>query len=260
MSDPVLLTDVSDRIATVTLHRPESRNALNAALTNALWDAVAEAGADDGVDAVIVTGSDPAFCAGVDLKELSGAVPPSAEAVPRRGTDGLHRFLPLIDKPVVAAVNGVCVTGGLELALQCTFIVASDRARLADTHARVGVLPGGGMTVLLPQAVGLRRAIEMSLTGRFVSAEEALRLGLVNHVVPHEDLLPFTRGLVADIVGTDREVVRRLLEQYRRVAAAASLAEAHALEGLMAESWQGEGHDMLRRDVRKGVASRGASA
>ena len=236
MTGPVLLVDVTDRVATVTLNRPDRRNALNAALSNALWDAVADAGADDAVDVVVITGSDPAFCAGVDLKEVSGEVAPSAAVVPRRGPDGLYRFLPVIDKPVIAAVNGVCVTGGLELALQCTFLVASDRARFADTHARVGILPGGGMTVLLPQAIGLRRAVEMSLSGNFVAADEALRIGLVNHVVPHDELLPFTRRLAGDLVSNDQGVVRRLLDQYRRVAAAGSLAEAHALEGLMAES------------------------
>jgi enoyl-CoA hydratase len=238
VSEPVLLVDVTDRVATLTLNRPERRNALNAALTNALWDAVQEAGEDDDVDVVLVTGSDPAFCAGVDLTEMAGEVPTSARPVPRRGPDGLYRFLPLIDKPVIGAINGPCVTGGLELALQCTFLVASERARFADTHARVGVMPGGGMTALLPRAVGLRRAIEMSLTGNHVPAAEALQMGLVNHVVPHDELLPFTRQLAADLVSCDQTAVRRLLDQYRRVAAAGSLAEAHALEGLMAETWR----------------------
>ena len=91
--------------------------------------------------------------------------------------------------PVIGAVNGPAVTGGLELALGCDFLVASERARFGDTHARVGVTPGGGMSVYLPMAVGLRRAKEMSLTGNFVDAEEAQRIGLVNHVVPHDELL-----------------------------------------------------------------------
>jgi enoyl-CoA hydratase len=110
------------------------------------------------------------------------------------------------------------VTGGLEVALQCTFLVASQRARFADTHARLGVMPGGGITVLMAQSMGLRRAIELSLTGNFLTADEALRLGLVNHVVPHEELLPFTRRLAADIAGNDQDAVRRLLQHYRQVA------------------------------------------
>jgi enoyl-CoA hydratase len=116
--------------------------------------------------------------------------------------------------PVVCAVNGACVTGALELALSCTFIVASDRARFADTHARLGVVAAWGLTALLPRAVGVRKAAELSITGNFVDAEEALRLGLVNHVVPHDELLPFTRALVDDIAPT--AAVRQVLGLYRR--------------------------------------------
>ena len=141
-------------------------------------------------------------------------------------------------KPVIGAINGPAVTGGLEVALQCTFLVASERARFADTHGRVGIMPGGGMTVLLAQTVGLRKAIELSLTGNFLTAAEALRFGLVNHVVPHEELLPFARRLAADIAGCDSASVATLLAHYRRLAGAASPGEAHLLEGLMAETWQ----------------------
>src|ERR687892_2297017 len=183
--EPVVLVDVADRVATVTLNRPEARNALSRELMYALWDSIAAAGEDSAIDAIVLTGAEPAFCAGVDLKEVSGQSPPTAAprapgAGPERDTNGLYRFVPLIAKPIIAAVNGVTVTGGLELALQCTFLVASERAQFADTHARVGVMPGGGITVLLAQSIGLRRAIEMSLTGNFVTADEALGLGLVN--------------------------------------------------------------------------------
>jgi enoyl-CoA hydratase len=240
--DAVVLVAVEDRIMTVTLNRPEARNALSRAVMFGLWDAVLAAGDAPDVDAVIVTGADPAFCAGVDLKEVSGEVPPSAGERgpgegPARTSNGLYRFLPVIDKPVIGAINGVCVTGGLELALQCTFLIASDQARFADTHARVGIMPGGGITVLLAQSVGLRRAIEMSLTGNFVPADEAERIGLVNHVVPHDELLPYTRALAADIVSNDQIGVRKLVQHYRAVANAATLDEAHLLEGLMAETW-----------------------
>jgi enoyl-CoA hydratase len=240
--EPVVLQAVEDQVMTITLNRPEARNALSRSVMYGLWDAVLAAGDDADVAAVIITGADPAFCAGVDLKEVAGEVPPSVEERgpgegPERMTNGLYRFIPVIDKPVIGAINGVCVTGGLELALQCSFLVASERARFADTHARVGIMPGGGITVLLAQSVGLRRAIEMSLTGNFVAAEEAERLGLVNHVVPHEELLPFARTLAADIVSNDQIGVRRLVEHYRAVANAATLDEAHLLEGLMAETW-----------------------
>ena len=258
--EPVVLVEVADRIATITLHRPEARNAINRVLMYELWDAVSAAGDDDAVDAVIVTGTDPAFCAGVDLKEVAGEVPPSAESRgpgegPERFPNGLYRFVPDIPKPVIGAINGVAVTGGLELALQCTFLVASDRARFADTHARVGIMPGGGITVLLAQAIGLRRAIELSLTGNFLGADDALRLGLVNHVVPHDELLPFCRQLAADIVSNDQRGVRRLLQHYKDLANAATLDEAHQLEGTMAETWAPETGDVAAR--RSAVTARG---
>src|SRR5439155_22232515 len=112
------------------------------------------------------------------------------------------RALQTLTKPVICAVNGACVSGALEIALSSTFVVASERARFADTHARLGVVATWGLTALLPRAVGVRKAAEMSITGNFVDAEEARQLGLVNHVVPHDELLPFTRALVDDIAPT----------------------------------------------------------
>ncbi len=241
MTAPILV-DIADRVATVTLNRPSARNALNRELMYALWDATLELGRDPDIDVLVLTGADPAFCAGVDLKEVSGemvsTIPPRMPGNgPERDTNGLYRFLPVIAKPVIAAINGVAVTGGLEVALQCTILVASDQARFADTHARVGIMPGGGITVLLAQSIGLRRAIEMSLTGNFLTAEDALGLGLVNHVVPHAELLPFTQRLAGDIVNNDQESVRHLFQHYRRIAGAATLDEAHLIEGYMAETW-----------------------
>ena len=260
MTAPVVLLEVSDRIATITLNRPEARNAISRALGNALWDAVGAAGDDPGVDAVVVTGADPAFSAGVDLKEVSGEIAPTDDPRgpgegPERYSNGLYRFIPLIPKPVIGAVNGVAVTGGLELALQCTFLVASERARFADTHARVGIMPGGGISVLLARHIGLPRAIEMSLTGNFVTAEEALRIGLVNHVVAHDELLSFARGLAADIVSNDQAGVRRLLEHYRRIANAPTLDDAHLIEGYMAELWTRDAAALAER--RRAVTERG---
>jgi enoyl-CoA hydratase len=259
-AEPVVKLEVQDRIATVTLNRPDARNALSRAAAHALWDAVLAADEEPGVDIVILTGADPAFCAGIDLKEVSGELPPSApERAPGQGperfSNGLYRFLPVIAKPILGAINGVAVTGGLELALQCTFLVASERARFADTHARVGIMPGGGITVLLAQTIGLRRAIEMSLTGDFVTADDALRLGLVNHVVPHDELLPFARRLAANVVSNDQRGVRRLLEHYRQLANAATLDEAHLIEGYMAETWAPGTSDVLER--RSAVTARG---
>ena len=242
-SDALVIVEVDDGVATVVLDRPEARNALSRALLYELWDVVGTLGSDPDVDAIVLTGTDPAFSAGIDLKEAAGEVPPSAPLRgagqgPERGDNGLFRFLHVIDKPVIGAINGVAVTGGMELALQCTFLVASQRARFADTHARVGVMPGGGMTVLMAQSMGVRRAIELSLTGNFLTAEDALRYGLVNHVVPHDQLLPVAQKLAADIVSNDQQGVARLLQHYRQIATAATLDDAHRLEGTMAETWE----------------------
>jgi enoyl-CoA hydratase len=260
--ESLVITEVEDGIATLTLNRPEARNALSRALMYDLWDAVGAAGSDPGVAAVVITGSDPAFSAGVDLKEVSGEAPPSMGPRepgqgPERDTNGLFRFLPVIDKPVIGAINGVAVTGGLEIALQCTFLVASERARFADTHARVGIMPGGGITVLMAQSMGHRRAIELSLTGNFLTAEQAFQTGLVNHVVPHEELLPFTKRLAADIVNNDQRSIRRLLRHYRQMINAATLDEAHLIEGYMAETWQLGTSGMAER--RADVTARGRS-
>ncbi len=260
MGQQLVEVDVEDRIATITLNRPSARNALNRELSHGLWDAIAAAGEDPEVDAVILTGADPVFCAGVDLKEVAGE---SQSSVPRRDagqgperdSNGLYRFLPVINKPVIGAINGAAVTGGFEVALQCTFLVASEHASFGDTHARVGIMPGGGITVLAAQSIGLRRAIEMSLTGNFLGAEEALRLGLVNHVVAHEELMTFTRELAGDIVSNDQSGVRRLLEHYHQIGNAATLDEAHLIEGYMAETWPRSSTQVAER--RADVEARG---
>jgi enoyl-CoA hydratase len=209
----VLLYDIEDGIATVTLNRPEARNALSSELIRALADVMSATENDDSVGAVVLTGADPAFCAGLDLKEL-GSTGANFEGVGKRSAPWSR-----ITKPVIGAVNGVAVTGGLELALNCDFVVASERAKFGDTHARVGIMPAWGLSVLLPRRIGLARAIEMSLTGNFMAADEALAFGLVNHVVGHDELVPFVRSLAADIVGNDAATARNLLASYRRIAA-----------------------------------------
>ncbi len=126
-------------------------------------------------------------------------------------------------------MNGAAVTGGLELALACDFLVASDRATFADTHARIGVMPGWGLTVALPEAVGLRRAREMSATGNFISARTALAWGLVNHVVAHDELLGFSRRLAADVSSADPGALLEILATYRKGALVAG-REARQVE------------------------------
>jgi enoyl-CoA hydratase len=234
---PVLL-DVADRVATITLNRPEVRNALSSEVLRLLPTLVTKADGDPDVDVIILTGADPAFCAGLDLKELAstgGNLGGGSGSDGSSGGHGARGPFPKVGKPLIGAINGVAVTGGLELALNCDFLVASERAKFGDTHARVGVMPGWGMTVLLPQAIGVRRAREMSFTGNFIDADEALRLGLVNHVVPHDELLPFTRALAADIVGNEADAVRQVRSTY---AAIAHDDDAWEQEARDARAWQ----------------------
>ena len=214
----VLQLEVADRVATVTLSRPEARNALDRELRAALTRTIGDLDGDEGVDVVILTGADPAFCAGLDLKELGSApdTDASAEALDagRASPAAMRGPFPPMSTPVIGAINGAAITGGFEVALRCDLLVASERAVFADTHARVGIMPGWGLTVLLAQAVGVRRAREMSATGNFLDAATALVWGLVNHVVPHDELLPLARGLAADIVSNDQRAVRRVLRTY----------------------------------------------
>ena len=256
MADEVILVQRSDGVGIVTLNRPEARNALNAAVRRALPQAVSDLGADDSVDVVILTGADPAFCAGLDLKELASGEHRITESV--GAPDSRQGPLPRISKPVIGAINGVAVTGGLEIALKCDFLIASENARFADTHARVGVQPGWGLTVLLPQAIGLRRAKEMSATGNYIDARTALDWGLVNHVVPHEELLPASLQLAADIVSNDRAGVRAIFETYD-TGSETTPGEAWKIEAHNARRWVSEGggtgEDVAQR--RQNVQNRG---
>lgn len=204
------LVEVTDDgpVRRLTLNRPGARNALGGELISALFGALVAADEDDEVRAVVLTGADPAFCAGVDLKQAAA--------------EGARYFARFVDedcigqagklrKPVVAAVNGPAITGGLELALSCDLIIASDRAAFLDTHARVGVLPGGGLTVRLPQLVGQAWARRMSMTGELVDAALAERIGLVTEVVPHELLLDRAHalaGAAAEVPGPTMQALK----------------------------------------------------
>jgi len=225
----MLAVDDQAGIRTITINRPEAKNALNGVMRRDLCELLAGADGDQSVKAVVLTGTDPVFTAGVDFKDVSRSPDPyTAHLAVNPG-----RALRAMRTPVLCAVNGACVSGGLEIALSSTFIVASDRARFADTHARLDAVPTWGLTALLPRAVGLRKAREMSITGNFVEAHEALRIGLVNHVVAHDELLPFTRQLAGQIA--DAPAVTELLGLYRRgeqlsLTAALALETAHTID------------------------------
>ena len=211
--------DVTDDsgVRTITIDRPEVKNALTAAMRDGLCDFLGEADGDPHVRVVVLAAVDPVFSAGVDFKEAKASTSPvnPGEALRAMAT------------PVICAVNGACVSGALELALSASFVVASDRARFADTHARLGVVATWGLTALLPRALRTPTAREMSITGNFVPADDALRIGLVNHVVPHDELASFTALLAADVAGTG--AVAEVLALYDR-GDGAPLADALALE------------------------------
>ncbi len=257
MSD-VVLVEVGDAVATVTLNRPEARNALSRELRKALPATLRELDERDDVRAIVLTGADPAFCAGLDLKELAGG----GDALRETGAAGstgrrLRGPFPEMQTPVIGAINGVAITGGFEVALACDYLVASERARFADTHARMGIMPGWGLTVLLPEAIGLRRAKEMSTTGNFIDADTALAWGLVNHVVPHDELLPVAQGLAADIATIDPTPVRQMLSTYDE-GALRDGAGAWELESEVAGRWQGQGLDPAALEAsRQAVTARG---
>lgn len=249
MSD-VVLYEVSERIATITLNRPEARNALSSEVLRALPERMLQADADPDVDVVVLTGTDPAFCAGLDLKELgsTGGNLGATGADGRPNATGARGPFPTMTKPVIGAVNGVAITGGFELALNCDFLVASERAKFGDTHTRVGVMPGWGLTVLLPQAIGVRRAREMSFTGNFMLADEALQFGLVNHVVAHDDLMPVTRQLARDISGNDQPGVRQMRATYDEITRDHAGWQAEATN---AARWQREMFSVEQVEARR---------
>lgn len=228
----VVLTEIVDGIATITLNRPESRNALNPELAAAFPAAIIECDQRNDVLAIILTGADPAFCAGFDLRELSTR---------ERGTEPnppppYRAAIPPHTKPVIGAINGAAVTGGFEIALACDFLIASERARFADTHARVGMLPGWGLTVMLPEAIGVRRAKQLSLSGAFLDARTALDWGLVNEVVEHDQLLVRSREIAAQIAANPANAVQAVMALYDEVAEL-SPPQAWTLENERARVW-----------------------
>lgn len=218
----VLLRQRRGNVELLTLNRPEKRNALSSELLTALGATLRDIAADEAVRAVVITGADPAFCAGVDLGELSGGRRP----LDNEGTVEALRGLP---QPSIAAVNGACVTGGLELAINCDVRIGSERARFADTHARVGVHPGWGMSAILPRLVGSGNARDMSLTGDYVDAPTALRIGLVSRLVAHQVLLESALALAESIASADALTTRAIKRLYNEDSALlAALDREHA--------------------------------
>jgi len=203
----LVLLDRVDGVATITLNRPEAMNALSQELRRELCSAIQTVAIDKTIHALIVTGAgDRAFTAGLDLKELgqSGLGPANDRDASTNPIFALTN-LPI---PVIGAINGVAITGGFELALACDIRIASSNARFADTHARVGITPGWGLSQKLSRFIGLSRACELSFTGQFLDADTACQWGLVNRVYAPEDLMPAAQTLAADMTTIDRDFLK----------------------------------------------------
>jgi enoyl-CoA hydratase len=201
MSESVLVVERMAGVATLTLNRPKAMNALSRELRAAIVEAFTTLSFDPDVRVAILTGAGRAFCAGLDLKELGrGEGSVGAVATASGGEPDMMKAMDSFPGPIIGAINGVAVTGGFELALACDVLIASTEARFADTHARVGIMPGWGLSQKLSRAIGVYRAKELSLTGNYLDAAKAEAWGLVNSVVAPADLLPACHKLARDML------------------------------------------------------------
>ncbi len=220
MSD--LLYEVKDKIATITLNRPDKLNAFTGPMIDAWAKALAEAQADDGVNVIVVTGAGRAFCAGGDVARMRETTPTPLENK-NQLWENIHRVprtLEAMDKPVIAMVNGLAVGAGMGMCLMCDVRIASDEARFSTGYVRVGLVPGDGDTYFLPRLVGAAKALELLWTADFVDAQEALRLGIVNRVVPAGDLAQQTRDFAEQLAGGPQipiRMIKRLVYQSLRL-------------------------------------------
>jgi enoyl-CoA hydratase len=223
--EKTVLFAVEDSTALITLNRPERHNAICQDLLIRLYDAIDEVARNDGIKAAVITGSGKSFCSGLDLS----IVGKDNLQNPRGDGKDMPDVFGACRKPIIGAVNGNAITGGFELALNCDFLIASENARFIDSHAKVGIHPGWGMTQLLQQAVGQRMAKQLSFTCRPFSAQDALKHGLVNEVVPADELVSRAKQIARDISEVNFEImleIKALIEKQNEV----SLEQALKIE------------------------------
>jgi enoyl-CoA hydratase len=224
-----IIVEYHGTVALVTLNRPEAYNALNHDLSTAIVRTFDELATNASVHVIVLTGAGKAFCAGVDLKELTAN--PGVLKDGGMGTNSpMVRALRNCGKPIIGAINGPAVTGGFELALACDFLYATTNARFADTHARVGLLPGWGLSQKLGRLIGINRAREVSLTGNFIDAETAMTWGLVNKVCSPATLIEDSLAAAQQIAESNPQTIsamRSLMNDGDLL----SLGEALELEG-----------------------------
>ncbi len=189
-----IIFEKEENIAIITFNRPEAMNALNNQTRAEFRAAIDDVAEDDSIKVLILTGSGKAFVAGSDIKEFNATTPFAAHNIMRLG-----EMVEKLEKPVIAAVNGFCLGGGNEIAMGCDIIIASEKAKFGQTEINIGIIPGGGGTQRLPRLIGVCRAKELIYTGDIIRAEEADRLGLVNRVVPMDELMPAAKELAKKI-------------------------------------------------------------
>lgn len=189
-----IILEKEDGIAVITFNRPEAMNALNIQTRAEFREAIADVAADEAIRVLILTGNGKAFVAGSDIKEFNKTTPYAAHNIMRLG-----EMVEKLEKPVIAAVNGFCLGGGCEIAMGCDIIIASDKAKFGQTEINIGIIPGGGGTQRLQRLIGACRAKELIFTGDIIRAEEADRIGLVNRVVPLEELMPTAKEMARKI-------------------------------------------------------------
>jgi len=272
MSYDEILYEVEDRIATVTLNRPAKLNAWTEAMGREVHQAMTEAGGDEAVRVILLTGSGRGFCAGADMSLLSdiassgrlgraeGVAPPSAstaasrEKAPRPDFQGPYAYFPAIPKPVIAVLNGATAGLGLIIALYCDLRMASDTAVFTTAFSRRGLIAEHGMSWMLPRLVGLQNALDLSLSGRTIGAAEALRIGLVARVFPHEELMAgvraYARELAELVSPRSMGVMKRQLweAQFQTLAEATSAANQAMIESFTSEDFkEGVAHFLAKR-------------
>lgn len=228
----LVTTQIEDGIAIVTLNRPEAMNALSRALRAELAAAMRAVDADDAVRCVILTGAgERAFTAGLDLKELGTDTSNLGAANATSAEENPVKAIEQCRKPVIGAINGVAITGGFEVAIACDILIASTNARFADTHARVGILPGWGLSQKLSRMIGISRAKQLSFSGNFLDAETACAWGLVNSVVPADELMTHAKGLARDIASVGSGMVatyKKLIDEGYAMSFGDAMAHEHA--------------------------------
>ena len=203
MSFENILLEKEDGIATITFNRPDALNALNNQTRAEFYSVMKDVAADNNIKVVILTGAGRAFVAGSDIKELKQTTSLDAHNIHRLGM-----VVEKMEKPVIAAVNGFALGGGCEIVMACDIIIASDKARFGQPEINLGIIPGGGATQRLPRLVGVCKAKELILTGDIIKAEEAEKIGLVNRVVPGENLMATAKEIAKKIASKSQATVR----------------------------------------------------